>query len=187
MHFWRPALAAALGGLALNLPTAAYASCGLAGPAPTLTAELGAIHVAFVGTVVYTRDNNRFARVRVESIWKGPRLPAFVDVHGEAPGSGPFSGSEGDHMYQTGKTYLFLPLNDHPPFQDYGDCSSSTEIYTTDVAAVAPPDARLPDAPTPVDSAANLFAEYSTAGAIAGLAFALVVVGFVVRRRRTRG
>jgi hypothetical protein len=186
MHFLRLALAAAFGVLALCGITPAHASCAIGGPPPTLTAELAARKVAFVGSIVYTSSENRFARVKVESIWKGPRLPAYVDVHGEAPGSGPFSGSEADHQYQTGQTYLFLPLNDHPPFQDYGDCNSSTEVYSSDVATNVPQGAKLPDSPTPLEAVGNFADQYSTAGAIAGSVLAVIVIGLVMRRPRAR-
>jgi hypothetical protein len=186
MHFRRFSLAAILCGIALSVPTATHASCGLAGPPPTLTAELAASQVAFVGSVVYTSDNNRFARVKVEAIWKGPRLPAYVDVHGEAPGSGPFAGSEGDHQYQAGQRYLFFPLNDRPPFQDYGDCNSSTVPYTAEIASNAPPNAKLPDSPTPADAIGNFAGQYSSAASIAALALVVIGTWLVMKRRRAR-
>jgi hypothetical protein len=179
-------LAAALGGSVVIGSGTVSASCAFGGPLPTVTAKIAADNVAFVGLVVYTSDQNRFARVKVESIWKGPGLPAYVDVHGEAPGSGLFSGSEGDHQYQAGQRYLFFPLNDHPPFQDYGDCNSSTEVYTSDLAANAPQGAKLPDSPTPLDAVGNFADQYSPAGAIAGSVLAVIVIGLVMRRRRAR-
>ena len=175
----------ALAGAVFTGSGTADASCAIGGPPPTVTAKLASADVAFVGVVVYTSDYNRLARVRVESIWKGPRIPAYVDVHGEDIGSGLFSSSEGDHQYQAGQRYLFFPLNDHPPFQDYGDCNSSTEVYTSEVAAYVPADARLPNPPTQVDAVANFTGQVSS-GAIAGLVLVLAVIGVWVRRRRTR-
>jgi hypothetical protein len=36
--------------------------------------------VAFVGTVAFTSDNDRVARVRVEALWIGPSLSADVNI-----------------------------------------------------------------------------------------------------------
>jgi hypothetical protein len=139
-----PMLAAAA--FATCVVNVAHAACGgvTPGGSPTVSEQLSTAKVVFVGTVVYTSDNNRTARVRVESIWKGPDLPAYVDVHGEAPGSGPFSASESDHSYQSGQRYLFAPTNGSPPFADYGECLSLTQAYSPGLAAYAPPDARAP-------------------------------------------
>lgn len=57
---------------------------------------------------------NRTARVKLESIWKGPRLPAYVDVHGEAPGCGPNCGSSMDHSYTSGQRYCSPRLMTFP-------------------------------------------------------------------------
>jgi hypothetical protein len=151
-----------------------------------LPAEIATAKVAFLGLVVSTSDMDRSARVKVESIWKGPVLPAYVDVHGEAPGSGPFSGSEGDHRYQAGQRYLFIPLNDHPPFADNGDCNTSTQVYTAALAAYAPADAKTPQAATPEDAVANFAGQYSTAGAITLVAVAASGTFLFACRRRTR-
>jgi hypothetical protein len=117
----------------------AQASC--AGP-PVLSAQLEAATVAFVGTVVATTDGGRQARVRVESIWKGPSLPLYVDVYG-SPASGTNAATSVDRTYQVGQKYLFVPVDDQRPFQD-NDCTA-TQPYTTSVAGYAPADPRTPD------------------------------------------
>jgi hypothetical protein len=154
-------------------------------PLPSMRAQVNAARVVFVGTVVYTSDQNRSARVRVESIWKGPSLPAYVEIQGEAPGSWPFSGSEGDHQFQAGQQYLFFPLNDRPPFQDYGDCNASTQVYSAALAAYAPADARAPNPATPTDLVLNFVDQYAwplSTAALLVVAFASLVV--IKRRRR---
>ncbi|MDQ6878927.1 MAG: hypothetical protein M3082_14800 [Candidatus Dormibacteraeota bacterium] len=182
------ALLVALGALLLTAATPAQASCGVfSRPLPTTRDEVNAAKVVFVGKVVYTSDQNRSARVRVESIWKGPSLPAYIDVHGEAPGSGPFSGSEGDHQYQAGQQYLFFPLNDHPPFQDYGDCNASTQVYSAALAAYAPADAKAPNPAAPSDMIWNFVDEYTLPRTIAALlVVALASLVLVKRHRRAR-
>jgi hypothetical protein len=182
-----PGLVAALGAVVLASSTTANASCAVSGLPLSLADELGAAKVVFVGSVLYTSDESRSGRVKVESIWKGPKLPAYVDVRGEAPGSGLFSGSEGDHHYQSGQQYLFVPLNDHPPFKDYGDCNPSTQLYTAALAADAPPDAKAPDPPTATDMIWNFVGQYSSPATIAGLLSVVVVSILLVSvRRRTK-
>ena len=150
----------ALGLFALGGAGGAQASCGATGPPPSLGNQLGAAHVLFVGTVIYTSNDNRTARVKVESIWKGPRLPAYVDVHGEAPGCGPNCGSSMDHSYRSGQRYLFAPLNERPPFQDYGECGGLTQPYSADLAAYAPADTTTPYPATPTEQVQNVVGEY---------------------------
>ena len=178
------ALLVALISVALASSTAVHASCGVSGPLPSVADEINAAKVVFVGSVIYTTDNSRTARVKVESIWKGPTLPAYVDVHGEAPGSGPFSGSEGDHQFQAGQQYLFVPLNDRPPFEDYGDCNISTQPYTAAVAAYVPPGATAPHAATTTDLISNFVGQYIWPLTIALLLIAAVVSIALFNRRR---
>lgn len=180
---WLAPVVAAMA-VALTGSTSVHASCGISGPLPSATDQVSAAKVVFVGSVIYTTDNNRTARVRVDAIWKGPRLPAYVDVHGEAPGSGPFSGSEGDHQFQSGQEYLFFPLNDQPPFEDYGDCNISTQPYTTALAANAPPGALTPNPPTISDSFWNVVGQYLWPITIVGLLVVAVVSILILNLRR---
>ena len=169
--------------VALAGSTGVHASCAVSDPLPSVANEISTAKVVFVGSVIYTTDNGRTARVNVESIWKGPTLPAYVDVHGEAPGSGPFSGSEGDHQFQAGQQYLFVPLNDRPPFEDYGDCNISTQPYTAALAAYVPPGAKAPDAATRTDLISNFVGQYIWPSTIAVLLIAAVVAIVLFNRR----
>jgi hypothetical protein len=166
----------------------AQASCAVVGSPPSLGDQLSAAHVLFVGTVIYTSNGNRTARVKVESIWKGPRLPAFVDVHGEAPGCGLNCGSSMDHSYSSGQGYLFAPLNDNPPFQDYGECGGLTQPYSTDLAASEPSDTKAPYPATPTDDVQNVVGQYwwpVTVLAVILLAV-VAIVRFRARKRPTK-
>lgn len=111
----------------------------------------------------------------------------LVDVHGEAPGSGPLSGSEGDHTYQAGARYLFLPLNSSPPFEDFDECNSATQEYSGAIAADAPPNAVPPEPATPADLVANVAGQYPWQ-ALPAVAIVLVLGGLLLvwRRRRQR-
>lgn len=181
-------LVLAVAAVAIATGTGAHASCAVLGQPPSVADQIRAAKVAFVGSVIYTTDNDRTARVRVESIWKGPRLPAYVDVHGEAPGSGTFSASEADHQYQTGRRYLFLPLNTQPPFQDYGECSFSTQAYTVAVASYAPAGATAPEPPNIGDLVGNFVGQYSRPLLIlVVLVLGAAMVAFLRRPRRTSG
>jgi hypothetical protein len=175
----------ALGALLLTAATPVQASCGVfSRPLPSMQDDVNAANVVFVGKVIYTSDQNRSARVKVESIWKGPALAAYIDVHGEAPGSGPFSGSEGDHRYQAGQQYLFFPLNDHPPFQDYGDCNASTQVFSAALAAYAPADAKAPNPAGPSDMIWNFVDQYSLPLTIAALLVVALASLVLVKRHR---
>jgi hypothetical protein len=181
-----PVLLVALGAIALGGAGGAQASCGVVGSPASLGDQLGAAHVLFVGTVIYTSNGNRTARVRVESIWKGPTLPAYVDVHGEAPGCGPGCGSEADHAYSSGQRYLFAPLNDNSPFQDYGECGGLTQPYSADLAAAAPADTRAPYPATPTDQLENAVGQYWwPVTVIAVILLAVVAVMRLRGRKRT--
>jgi len=95
-------------GLALVMlaaaPSGVEASC--AGPA-SLPDQIQAAALVFVGTVVYTSDDSRIAYVRVESIWKGPRLAQNVKVFG-SPVAGANTATSVDRRYQAGTRYLLF-------------------------------------------------------------------------------
>jgi hypothetical protein len=176
----------ALGALAVGASMDARASCAI--QQPSVSEQLSTAFVVFVGTVVYTSDANRSARVKVESIWKGPGLPAYVDVHGEAPGSGMMSASEGDHVYHPGGRYLFAPLNSSSPFLDYGECATLTQTYSDALAAYAPADARHPAGATAVDLIENAVGEYwwPSLPVLAVVVVAIALAIAVMRRREPR-
>jgi hypothetical protein len=179
-----PILLLAIAGLAIGGAGGVQAACGLSGPPSSLSDQLNAAHVVFVGTVITTSDSNRSARVRVESIWKGPTLPAYVDVHGETPGCGWGCASEGDHTYRSGQRYLFVPLNGQPPFQDYGECGTLTQPYSASLAANAPSDTRAPNPATPIDQLQNLVGPLWWPATIALVILVAVIAAARLRRRR---
>ncbi|HEY8644061.1 MAG TPA: hypothetical protein VIO84_15010 [Candidatus Dormibacteraeota bacterium] len=127
-----------VGAVLALLPVPAAASCATLPGAgnPFATAP-----VVFVGTVLSTSDNDRRARVKVESVWRGPDLLTYVQVNG-SPVSGPFTASDVDRHYQAGTRYIFVPANSAPPFDD--NSCTATQPYTQAIARQAPADARPP-------------------------------------------
>jgi hypothetical protein len=110
----------------------------------------------FIGTVIFTSDNDRVARVRVESIWRGPELPAYVEVHG-SPVTGPGASSI-DRKYIAGLRYLFVLYSANQPLQD--NSCSGTQVFTTELAALAPAGARSPAPSTAGDEIQNALGQY---------------------------
>src|SRR5438105_2495760 len=163
--------------LAVAAPGHAIASCV---EAPTLQTSLGSAALVFVGTVTYTSDADRVAHVRVESIWRGPQLDGYVDVHG-SPVSGQGSYSSVDRQYSAGMRYLFVLYSANQPLQD--NSCSATQPYSAALAAYAPAEAHDPSAPSLGDEFQNfVFMHAWPIGAALAL-MALVVAVLVWRRR----
>jgi hypothetical protein len=155
----------------------AQASC--AAP-PSVRDQAASSPLVFVGTVTFTSDNDRMARVKVESIWRGPELPAYVDVHG-SPVSGLSTASSVDRKYNAGTRYLFVLFSADRPLQD--NSCSATQVYTSELAALAPPDARSAAPATAFDSVQNTIGQYW----LPALGFlALVAVAVFIGLRRSR-
>jgi hypothetical protein len=91
---------------------------------------------AFVGTVVATSNRDRTARVRVDSVWKGARIPHHVVVRG-SPASGNAVTSE-DREYVKGRKYLFVPYRRPARSIFLDNACSPTSEYTAAVARDAP-------------------------------------------------
>jgi hypothetical protein len=134
--------------------------------------------VVFVGTVLSTTNGDREATVRVESIWRGPDMPTYVRVVGTPEPAA--QATSVDRTYQSGKKYLFVPENAATPFQD-NNCTS-TQIYTSALAAQAPADARPPQ-PGGDPSTPGINPLVWPALALVGLG-AIAVAVFIWRRKR---
>lgn len=142
----------ALGALAAGA-VGAQASC----VAPqSIRDQVASAGLVFVGTVILTSDNDRVARVRVETIWRGPELPAYVDVHG-SPMSG-VGASSIDRKYTAGTRYLFVLFSADQPLQD-NNCSG-TQVYSAELATLSPAGARSPAPATAVDEIQNAVRQY---------------------------
>lgn len=123
-------------GLVLSAP-AASASCVFVPLAESLrTAE-----VAFTGTVGRLREPGHVALVRVGRIWKGPDMPAQVEVRGGPSAASGAVATSVDFAFTRGEEYLFLL----PDAEDFSvtQCSGTTPL-DDEVMALEPADARPP-------------------------------------------
>jgi hypothetical protein len=167
----------ALGAFGLIGCAGVQASCA---QAPALQEQIAASPLVFVGAVAFTSDNDRVARVRVESIWKGPDLNAYVDVHG-SPVSGWFTFSSVDRTFRTGERDIFVLFSDRQPLQD--NSCSATQPYTSEVAAFVPTNARPPAPVTAIDQIQNLVSEH---GLPIGIALIVIAASDFILLRRLR-
>lgn len=174
---WVAALLAAYGFLVIGTE-GAQASCAVL---PSLQEQISTAPLVFVGTVVSTSDEDRVAHIRVESIWKGPALSAYVDVHG-SPVSGFNVHSSVDRTYRAGDRDLFVLFSDRAPYQD--NSCSGTQPYTAEIAALAPADARPPAPVTPVERVQNWLIQY---GLPVGVALVVIAAAALLGLRRRRG
>ena len=150
----------ALGALLLSigvLVTGAGRASASCAAAPALEEGIRRAGVVFVGTVVSTANVDRFAVVAVEEVWKGPSLPAQVEVRGTSVPDGADMFTSVDRSFQAGVRYLFvLADGTGPPFAD-NNCSLTQE-WRPELAAyrpgVAPPTSVAPATTVPAATVA---------------------------------
>jgi len=127
--------AVALGALA-QAP-AALASCA---PPEPLDRVIESSDVVIVGTVTALTNNDRWAQVQVEEIWKGGPLSAIVEVHGGAGDTDVFTSV--DRTYLPGR-YLFTLAREGAGLSDNA-CSGTTE-WSENLSSLRPSDWIGPD------------------------------------------
>lgn len=128
--------------LAMLLASLAHAPAALGSCAPPepLDRLLATSDVVIVGTVTAVANNDRWAKVQVEEIWKGAPLPAIVEVHGGGPD--PNTITSVDRTYEP-RRYVFTLVRDGTELLDNG-CSGTT-AWSEDLAAFRPADWQGPD------------------------------------------
>jgi len=143
--------------------------------------------VAFVGTVIATDSRDRRALVGVESVWRGPDLPATVIVQGSVLSAG--AASADDRQFAVGQRYLFVPSNTTSPFIDH--VCTSTQRYTSTfapaaarpprlaVGAALPTAAAQPAVPAPGAGTARPLLRRTSATSWTGATLALTAVALV--------
>jgi hypothetical protein len=182
---------------ALWTAPAASASCA---PLPPLRESLDAAEVVFIGTVAGVDYDGRLARFRVEEVWKG-EVGGSVLVNGgpsledleQAEREGLGIATSVDRTFELGVRYLVVPYDvSHDVLAD-SSCSA-TQPYASDLdrfrpaggeASPAGVDQTL-DAAVPVQATGG--PSWQMIGLLAAVtAVGVALVGFVLRRRRTRG
>lgn len=170
---------------------AAVASCAVQLP---LTQSLAASSVVFTGTVVAVDGGDRIATVLVDEVWKGEPLPEQVEVRG-GPGD-PQSITSVDRSFARGDKYLFVPINDTPPFQD--NACTATREYSPELESSRPLDGSEAADGRPAPGAGAPVAQpvpepdEGPSQATKGLLFAVALgfalaVGYVLKRRAGAG
>lgn len=171
----------------LLLPVAAHASCAVQLP---LSESLAASSVVFTGTVVSVAGGDRIATVLVDEVWKGGDLPEQVEVRG-GPGD-PQSITSVDRSFMKGDKYLFVPINEAPPFED--NACTATQEYSPGLENARSLDSSTGGAGEQVDPPsedANSVPNEGPSQATKGLIFALTLgvalaVGYVLKRKAGR-
>ncbi|RLE11140.1 MAG: hypothetical protein DRJ28_11190 [Actinobacteria bacterium] len=85
---------------------------------PDLETGFAEADIVFIGVVVELTNNDRTAKMEIESVWKGPQLPDVVTVHGSPDNpDDPNLFTSVDRTFTFG-TYVVFPFNTQPPFRD---------------------------------------------------------------------
>ena len=133
MRMWRIATPAAVLTLLLAAVPAA-ASCALPIPIDQALRDSDSV---FVGTVEGLANGGRTASFLVDEVWRGPDLPARTAVAGGPEGSGVTSI---DRSWEPGAKYLVFASVVNGKLAD--NACSNTQIWSDDLAALRPSDAR---------------------------------------------
>ncbi len=172
-----PLVVAGLIAMALPGP----ASAVLCGDRPPLDQVIARADAAFVGTVESLTNDDRWAQVRVEDIWRGPVVTPSVEVRG---GQEPGVWSSADRTYLAGERYLFVLDVRGGLFVD--DTCSSTTAWVQELMRFRPPDAVLASA---VSAAAETLDPDPGSVILPGLAVVAIgvaVFGLVIALRPNR-
>ena len=149
---------------------------------PTVREAMGTADIVFVGTVSATAQNNAWATVSIEEVWKGPDLPAVFEVRG---GPGGNTVTSVDRAFEVGTRYLFVPFGMEDTFASDNSCSA-TQPWDESLAALRPADARGPiGGPPPAPAPFDLLGAVLPFGVALLVAGVLVAVGLVARSRRS--
>ncbi len=125
-------------------PSIAVADC--MGP-PAFDEAVKTADIILVGTVTETINGNRWATVAVEEIWRGPDVPATLQIKG---GPDANAASSVDRAFEVGQRYVFFPYieADTEPLPGVAaggladNSCTSTQIWDDSMAAFRPADAR---------------------------------------------
>lgn len=158
-------------------PATALGSCM---PPPPLEEAVKTADVVFVGVVTATSNQNFWASVQVEEVWRGPDQPRGVVVRG---GTGGNAMTSIDRSFEPGVTYLFFPSVDPALGLADNSCSSTTP-WTEAMVALRPADAREPIGAEPEAAGFDLGGLLVPIGVAVFVGGALFLAGLVARGRR---
>jgi len=179
---WRTRLAAVTlaASVALAGPSVVLADC--AEPPPVDVAVSDGENV-FVGTVTALTAQDRWAKVQVAEVWKGPDTGPIVEVRG---GEDITAASTIDRFFVLGRTYLFVVGSGQGVYSDNG-CSATTE-WRGELLAARPADWFVPrganGSAAAIEPATLDLGFLVPLGAIALFAIGLVGGASLVSRRR---
>jgi len=177
-RLWTLAGIFAMLSISLMAPVGTLASCI---EPPPIRDALAKAEFVFVGTVTAVTERNLWATVAVEEVWRGPDLPAVIQVRG---GEGGNVGTSVDREFKAGVKYLFAP----PGFQDgiaQDNSCSPTREWDGTLVELRPTDARAPIGGTPTEPAGfDIGAIAGPIGAAVLVAAILLFVGLVARSRQ---
>jgi len=139
--------------------------------------------VAFLGTVASSTNDQQQALVRVESVWRGPQLPAEVAVESSVLPP-PGVGIEDLAIFIPGTRYLFLPENTGQPFK-FGGCGGPTE-YTSALDRYRPGTAHSPLSASTVGDAVEIAWFTATTHLFLTVVLVLLALTGVVMALRSR-
>jgi hypothetical protein len=113
----------------LIVAAAAAPAQALCAAPPPMRVALRNAPVAFVGTVVETTNDDRWATVEVTEVWEG-HADARVEVRGgPADPAGPMQVSSSvERTYEEGTTYLFVPDSGTGDVFTESSCSPTREL-----------------------------------------------------------
>lgn len=123
-------------GALLAGPSAVLADCL---PPPPVDVAVGAGENVFVGTVTALAAQDRWAKVRVEEVWKGSDTGVFVEVRG---GEDVDAFSSIDRTFVLGERYLFVVGFGVGVYSD-NSCTPTTP-WRDELAAARPADWFVP-------------------------------------------
>jgi len=161
----------------------AAASCAEIPPVKKAIADAD---ILFVGTVVETTNDDRWATVEVEEVWKGGDIADVVEVRAGPPDPpGPISvAGSNDRTYRAGVRYLFFPYGAKGDILQDSACSRTTRL-TRAVERFRPASMERPTpAPEPTPASPG---QSESLSLLLPVGVAVVVValgGFVFARRR---
>ena len=163
--------------LALGIPAPVAADCQ---PPESVEAALATTQVAFVGTVIATRENAPGAAFQVEEIWAG-------NVSSPAEIQGMFGNerlAEDDRLFEAGARYLVIPYRGDDGLLHDNICTGTTR-WRAGLAELRPPDAQVLGALP--SGAAEGPAGPPMSLLVAGLAAVLVIgIGVIAFRSASR-